>query len=231
MTNEDVRHNWIISKLKTLPSNGRILDVGCGLQPYKKYCTHLEYTSQDFNQYNPSEEKGLHPDNWNQQQIKIDIVSDITAIPVQDKSFHAVLCSEVFEHIPNPIAAIKEFSRIIKPHGYLILTAPFNSLTHFAPYYYYSGFSKYFYEKHFSNYGFSIKEISYNGNYYSYLNQEISRLSSVIQQYNSIPLNFLEKLAIKILYKKLNKLSCTQNNTHELSCMGVHIMAQKNASE
>ena len=79
---------------------------------------------------------------------KLDIVSDIIQIPLPDNSVDAIMCTEVLEHLPNPILAIKEFSRLIKPAGYLILTAPFASLVHFAPYHFASGFSRYFYEKH-----------------------------------------------------------------------------------
>jgi 2-polyprenyl-3-methyl-5-hydroxy-6-metoxy-1,4-benzoquinol methylase len=43
------------------------------------------------------------------------------------------MCVEVFEHLPEPIKAVEEFARLFKPGGYLILTAPFCSLTHFAP--------------------------------------------------------------------------------------------------
>lgn len=66
----------------------------------------------------------------------MNILSDITTILELDASFDAVKCIEVFEHIPEPVKAVKEFSRILKPGGILILTAPFCSLTHFAPYYF-----------------------------------------------------------------------------------------------
>ena len=45
---------------------------------------------------------------------KCDIISDITNIPLKDQSIEHILCSEVFEHLPNPVLALKELSRIIK---------------------------------------------------------------------------------------------------------------------
>ncbi|MGA2913324.1 MAG: class I SAM-dependent methyltransferase [Methanoregula sp.] len=66
----------------------------------------------------------------------LDIVSENTSIPELDASFDAIMCIEVFEHLPEPILAIKEFSRLLKPDGHLILTAPFCCLTHMAAYYF-----------------------------------------------------------------------------------------------
>ncbi len=64
---------------------------------------------------------------------KLDIISDITSIPAPDSSFDAIMCIEVLEHLPDPIKAIQEFYRLLKPNGHLLITAPFCSLTLFFP--------------------------------------------------------------------------------------------------
>jgi len=69
---------------------------------------------------------GLHPADWDNEWL--DIVSDITSISVDDESFDCILCTEVLEHVPDAVAAIREFSRILKPGGILIITAPFCTL-------------------------------------------------------------------------------------------------------
>jgi ubiquinone/menaquinone biosynthesis C-methylase UbiE len=133
--NDKNRVEWLRKTLKSIPSGLRILDAGAGEKRFKDFCSHLDYVSQDFAQYNGEGDKtGLQMGKWD--QANLDIVSDITSMPEPDESFDAILCTEVFEHIPDPISAIKEFSRLLKRGGRLIITAPFCCGTHFAPYYF-----------------------------------------------------------------------------------------------
>ena len=156
----------------------------------------------------------------------MDIISDITSIPQPDASFDAIMCIEVFEHLPEPIAAIKEFSRLLKKNGSLILTAPFCSLTHFAPYHFYSGFNKYFYEKHLPENSFEICEISPNGDYFDYLAQELRRIYSVAIKYGGYKNRNLDKYVKKIL-PLLQQMSEVGKPSSELLCFGYHILAKK----
>lgn len=224
--NEYNRDRWIGSSLSGLKKNSKILDAGAGECKYKKYCTHLEYTSQDFAQYDGrGNSSGLQTSTWNNSNI--DIVSDVTNIPVRDKSFDAILCTEVFEHIPDPIAAIKEFRRILKMNGKLIVTAPFSSLTHFAPYHFYTGFNIYFYRKILSENGFKIIKFERNGNYFDYLNQELRRLPEISQKYSNTGLNILVQIAQRILLHFLQKVSNRNRGSEELLTFGYHILAKK----
>ncbi|GAG00381.1 unnamed protein product, partial [marine sediment metagenome] len=144
--NKEDRDKWIKRTLKKISPGKKILDVGAGECQYKKLCSHLSYVSHDFCQYDgKGNKKALQSKKWD--TTKVDIVSDIVNIPVKDNSFDIIMCTEVFEHIPEPARAIKEFARILRSDGKLILTAPFCSLTHQAPYYFANGYSKYWYEK------------------------------------------------------------------------------------
>jgi ubiquinone/menaquinone biosynthesis C-methylase UbiE len=226
MDNEKNRHQWVEEQLKKLPSGWRILDAGAGEQQYRNFCSHLKYVSQDFAAYEPEKvETGLQMPSWNYG--KLDIISDITSIPEKEESFDAILCTEVFEHIPDPIAAIKEFSRLLRPGGKLILTAPFASMTHFAPYHFFTGFNRYFYEYHLPKSGFHIESVSFNGNYFDFLGQELQRADHMAIKYSNDKPGMLEYQALKLVRKMLKRFSAKGNSSSELLTSGVHVIAVK----
>ena len=139
-----------------------------------------------------------------------------------------VLCTEVFEHIINPINAIIEFKRVLKKNGELIITAPFCSLTHFAPYHYSTGFNRYFYERVLDKIGFEIIELSHNGNYFEYIAQEIRRVPSVSSRYASDRILTYSAKVLSLPYLILLQfLSNKDTNSYELLCFGYHLRAKK----
>lgn len=215
------RDKWVIEHLRALPAGIKMLDAGAGEMQYKEYCSHLNYVSQDLCEYTGGEnvDYGLQMKQWNTS--KIDIVSDIIDMPVEDASFDAVLCTEVLEHLPHPEKAIKEFSRIIKKNGVLLLTAPFCSLTHFAPYHYCTGFNIFWYEKHLEENGFKLVEQECNGNYYSYMLQEINRIIHFKQTKKDIML----QAAGRFMTAALLKYAQADNNMSDLLCFGYHVKA------
>lgn len=223
---DQARIDWVVNELKSIPKGARILDAGAGELRLKPYCAHLDYVSQDFCQYEgKGDGNALQTGAWD--TTRIDIVSNIVSIPVPDASFDAVLCSEVFEHIPDPIAAIKEFSRILKPEGILLLTVPFCSLTHFAPYHFVSGLNRYWYEEHLPAMGIEIKGISPNGNWFEFIGQELSRVRFVSKSYSSALIGWLMLAASFPLRAVLSLLSKWDRGSSELLCYGYMVKAQK----
>lgn len=224
--NAATRHQWIEKALKSLPSGLRLLDAGAGAMPYKKYSTHLQYVAQDFAQYDPKKlDSGLQLTNFDYG--KLDIICDITNISEPDLSFDAILCSEVLEHLPDPLAALKEFDRLLKKGGKLILTAPFCSLTHFAPYHYSTGFSTYFYEKHLPKDKWKIINMDANGNYFEYLAQELSRLPSMADKYAGYSFESTDYQAMKAVLAKLQMLSAKDTGSTEVLLFGWQVIAEK----
>ena len=224
--NEQPRNQWIEQQLRELTAGLRLLDAGCGEQQHRKFCQHLKYVGQDFDSYHGQGDlKGLQMGDWDQSNI--DIISDIVSIPEPDQSFDVVLCSEVFEHLPDPLAALREFERLLVSGGKLILTAPFCSITHFSPYHFYSGFNRYFYETNLRKYGFEILKIETNGNFFDYVAQELRRVNYVAQRYCNYEFSDLDHNTIYqslILLETINKI---QNNSQELLCFGYHVLAEK----
>lgn len=225
-SNEQTRTAWVKRILSEIPAGSRILDAGAGELQYKSFCAHLDYVSQDFGLYDgKGDAKALQMDSWDQSQI--DIIGDITDIPEPDASFNAVMCIEVLEHLPDPLAALREFSRLLNPGGTLIITAPFCALTHFSPFFYYTGFARNFYTYWLQELGYEILELEYNGNYFDYLAQELRRLPSVGERYASTRASWLEIKATEYVLRFLKRLTRNDAGSGELLTYGLHVRATK----
>lgn len=224
--NKTTRTQWLAEALSRIPAGHRILDAGAGELQYKPLCSHLQYVSQDFAQYDGTgNQVGLQTGSWNQNQL--DIVSDITDIPEPSASFDAIMCIEVLEHLPDPVAALRELARLLRPGGVLLVTAPFCSLTHYAPYFYQTGYSRYFYEYWLPKLGFDIEDMQWNGNYFEYLAQELLRLPAIAKTYASHKLSTAEKVALQILLRLLSHLSRQQRGAEQLLAYGLQVQARK----
>lgn len=224
--NELRRLEWLKDYLSRVKPGSRILDAGAGEQRNKAFCGHLQYVSQDFCQY---EGKGdgtaLQTGAWD--TTKIDLVSDITSIPAEDKSFDVVLCTEVLEHVPDPAMAVRELSRLVKEGGQLILTAPFSSLTHFAPYHYVSGLSRYWYEHHLKALGFETVTAQANGGWIDFIAQELWRLPWIGKSYSQHLLGWTGLVLALPLLACLRLMKSFDRGSSELLTFGWFVVARK----
>lgn len=171
--NQYERDRWVAEQAGRLPTGWRVLDVGAGSCPYRSCFNHCTYETQDFTQL--SKEQLIGKSGYGQ----IDHISDILRIPVADTSFDAILCTEVLEHVPEPIRAVKEFARILKPGGKLLITAPLGSGIHQAPYHYYGGYTPYWYDKFLAENGFENIHVESNGGFFKHYGQESIRFTKM----------------------------------------------------
>jgi SAM-dependent methyltransferase len=216
-------------QLEALEPGLKILDVGCGGQPYRKYCNHLVYKSHDFGQLAASSQiiEGKYG--------RLDYVSDILHIPEVDRSFDAILNTEVLEHVPDPVGAVKEMARLLKPGGILILTAPLGSFLHQKPYHFYGGFTPFWYAKYLSEAGFVELTMEKNGGFFRFFGQECQRVTRILfrgRPLNSVlrwllmPLEVITALLFTILGPLLcyylDKIFRSEDYT-----IGYHVTAEK----
>jgi SAM-dependent methyltransferase len=52
------------------------------------------------------------------------VQGDALQLPFPDGTFDRVICSEVLEHIPDDVAAMRELSRVLRPGGTMAITVP-----------------------------------------------------------------------------------------------------------
>lgn len=172
--NQPRRDAWVAAQAAQIPSSARVLDVGAGSCPYRMLFAHCEYRTQDLEQLRPDQLRG------HRGYGDVDYVGDICTIPVADGSFDVILCTEVLEHVPEPIRAVIEFGRILKPGGKLLLTAPLGSGLHQEPYHYYGGYTPYWYRRFLNEAGFDTIKIEPNGGYFSFYGQESVRCAILL---------------------------------------------------
>ena len=86
---------------------GRVLDVGCGRQPYRAV---VEKAGGDYRGYDragyPGNVSGRnHGAFWGGEE------------------WDAILCTQVLQYVPDPLALLADFREVLAPrHGHLILT-------------------------------------------------------------------------------------------------------------
>jgi len=165
-----LRDEWVRQQAALVPRGATVLDVGAGRGPYRKLFDHCQYKAHDF---------GIEQNTLG-HYTRLDYCSDILALPVDDESFDVVLCTEVLEHVPEPIAAVREMSRVLKPGGLLLVSAPLGSELHQEPFHYYGGYTPHWYRRFLPAAGIQIEDISANRGFFSYFAQEGRRFSAYL---------------------------------------------------
>lgn len=171
------RRRWVEAWAARIPNGARVLDAGAGRAPYRSLFHHCDYKAQDF---------GQEPATIG-EYTALDFECDITSIPVGDGSFDVVLCSEVLEHLYEPLKAVREFARILAPNGLLLLTAPLGSSLHQEPYHYYGGFTSHWYTRVLSELGFADVSIQSNRWFFSLFAQEAEHFHNALAPVRTRP--------------------------------------------
>ena len=127
---------------------GRMIDLGCGNKPYREIFPKVtNYVGCDVAQSS----EGV-----------VDIICDVTEIPLEDESFDTVFSSQVIEHVSKPQDLCNEAYRLLRKGGYFVLAGPMYWHLHEEPYDFYR-FTKYGFKHLLEEAGFEVVKISSNG--------------------------------------------------------------------
>lgn len=107
-------------------ARGDLLDLGCGEKPYEWIFGSQvrRYIGCDWS---------ATPHSLRH----VDLLADAARLPFPDATFDTVLCTELLEHVLDPVRCVLEVRRVLRPGGTLILTTPFFYWVHEAPHDYY----------------------------------------------------------------------------------------------
>lgn len=143
-------------------AKGKLIDLGGGNLPYYDLISSRvkEYDSADLFSQDPRIK--YHLDLQNMAEIK-------------NENYDTAICLEVLEHIPDPLKALGEIARILKPGGMLILSAPHLSRLHDEPYDYFR-FTKYGLIELLNKAGFDILDINVKGGLFCFIGHQISTM-------------------------------------------------------
>lgn len=98
---------------------GRVLNAGCGNRDISEF----------LKRHNAHEVENCDI----QSSIPGAIICDLTSVPRGEASYDAILCNAVLEHVPDAVAVMEEFQRLLKPDGNLVISVPFLQPYHHSP--------------------------------------------------------------------------------------------------
>lgn len=124
--------SYVLSNYSGLPlQDFTCLDLGCSnglitleIAPLFSHVVGLDYDGQAV-LMTPVEKR---------QEILF-IHGDAMRLPFPDQSFEAVICSQVYEHVPSDLRLFVEIERILKPGGVVFFSGP-NKVFPVEPHYY-----------------------------------------------------------------------------------------------
>ena len=132
---------------------GRVLDVGAGAAPWRELLTNSDYVGTDV----------ATAGEFGMRRVPGVIYYDGSVLPFADRSFDHVVCTEVIEHVPDPVAFAADLHRVLRPGGSLALTVPWSARLHHLPNDYHR-FTRYRLGALLSEAGFSAIAITERGN-------------------------------------------------------------------
>lgn len=97
-----------------------------------------------------------------------DFLSDATEIPVKSNHFNVVICSQLLEHVIDPLKVLKEIFRVLRPGGKLLLSTPFLYRVHADPIDY-ARYTDFYWKINLKQIGFKKIKVESHGYFFSVL--------------------------------------------------------------
>jgi ubiquinone/menaquinone biosynthesis C-methylase UbiE len=107
----------------------RILDAACGNGRYSRFLLRQADPDASLTAFDYSRGM-LHRARKRLQDERVThVAADLTRLPYTDRSFDAIVCGWVLEHLRDPAPGLRELARVLQPGGKLLLMATEDTLT------------------------------------------------------------------------------------------------------
>lgn len=156
-----------------------VLDTGAGESGLRKHFSRCRYLALDL---------ASGDQEWDYSGL--DVIGDLHKAPVAENQVDIVLNFQVLEHVKSPGEVIKEFYRLLKPGGRLILTAPQGWHEHQQPHDYFR-FTSFSLRMMMEDAGFKETDIAPMGGYFRYMGMWLSFVPKIVFQQRSLPVRIL----------------------------------------
>ncbi|HEV2463533.1 MAG TPA: class I SAM-dependent methyltransferase [Acidobacteriaceae bacterium] len=103
LSSEFQRTNHLDRTLARYPESSKIVELGSGSRRLREGVTNVDLFAFP----------------------NVDVVADITSVPLASDSADLVILDSVIEHVCDPAAVVQEARRILKPGGRLFINCPF----------------------------------------------------------------------------------------------------------
>jgi SAM-dependent methyltransferase len=111
--------DWLLDVLAPAPGD-RVLDAGCGPGTY-----HPELAARRVHVVGIDLFGGMVRDARGRSVRRHDDVrlarATVERIPFRDASFDRIMCNHMLYHVPDQLAALREFRRVVRPGGRVVL--------------------------------------------------------------------------------------------------------------
>jgi SAM-dependent methyltransferase len=107
----------------------RILDAACGNGRYSRFLLRNADSDAVLTAFDLSPRMLRRAQSRLKSSRVTHAVADLTKLPYEDRSFDAVVCGWVLEHLPDPTPGLRELGRVLAPSGKLLLLSTEDTLT------------------------------------------------------------------------------------------------------